>query len=263
MQISTELPLLYQDEHLVAVYKPSGLLVHRSPIDKRETVFALQLVRDQVGQHVFPVHRLDKPTSGVLMFALSSEVANMMMLKFQAGEVRKHYLAVVRGRLTGNGCVEYALSDKPDKVAEPLAGPERQDQPAVTRYRGIAEVELEVSVSRYPTSRYSLVSLIPRHGRRHQLRRHMRHIFHPVIGDTTHGEGRHNRFFRSHFNCHRLLLSATDLQFEHPATGKPVTIHADPDDSFAGVAARLGWGEALGQFDAVAELMLGYADYEE
>ena len=109
MQISTELPLLYQDEHLVAVYKPSGLLVHRSPIDKRETVFALQLVRDQVGQYVFPVHRLDKPTSGVLMFALSSEVANMMMLKFQAGEVRKHYLAVVRGRLTGNGCVEYAL----------------------------------------------------------------------------------------------------------------------------------------------------------
>lgn len=246
------LPILYRDEHLVVVYKSSGLLVHRSPIDRLETVFAMQLVREQIGQRVFTVHRLDKPTSGILLFALSSAAANEMMHKFQDGLVRKQYVAVVRGRVMGRGTIDHALSDEPDRVAEPNARQDRPAQAAITHYHPLAEVELDVAVGRYPTSRYSLIALEPEHGRRHQLRRHLRHIFHPIIGDTTHGEGRHNRFFRMQFNCHRLLLSATGMQFVHPYTHALVNISAPPDTTFTCVSDALGWRHRLASLAPVA-----------
>ena len=246
-------PILYRDEHLVVVYKPSGLLVHRSPIDRLETQFVMQVVRDQIGHRVFTVHRLDKPTSGILLFALSSAAANEMMLKFQAGQVRKQYVAIVRGCVTTSGTIDYALSDEPDRVAEPKARRDRPAQAAVTHYHALADVELNVAVSRYPTSRYSLLSLQPENGRRHQLRRHLRHIFHPIIGDTTHGEGRHNRFFRTEFNCHRLLLAATGMQFEHPFTEQLITINSLPDITFTRVSDALGWRERLDNLAPIAE----------
>lgn len=248
----TSLPILYRDEHLVAVYKPSGVLVHRSPIDRLETVFAVQLLRDQIGQRVFTVHRLDKPTSGILLFTLSSNAANEMMHKFQGGQIRKQYVAVVRGRVTTGGTIDHALSDEPDRVAEPMARQDRPAQAAITHYHALADVELDVAVGRYPTSRYSLIALEPEHGRRHQLRRHLRHIFHPIIGDTTHGEGRHNRFFRTQFDCHRLLLSATGMQFIHPFSQALINISAAPDVTFTRVTDALGWREQLAGLAPVA-----------
>lgn len=238
--------ILFRDEHLVAVHKPSGLLVHRSPIDRHETRFALQEVRDLLGRRVYPVHRLDKPTSGVLLFALDPGAARGVVDAFASGCAAKIYLAVVRGTMPEEGVIDYPLAEEPDRLA-PCGAAVGKKEPlsAVTAYRRLAEVELSVAVGRYSTSRYSLVELYPRTGRRHQLRRHLKHLFHPIIGDTKYGEGRHNRFFREEFQAARMLLHAAELTIPHPATGAPVTVCAPVEGDFAAIVARFGWLPAL------------------
>jgi len=240
-----KLEILYRDEHLVAVNKPSGLLVHRSEIDRHETRFALQLVRDQLGQWVYPVHRLDRPTSGVLLLALDPEAARRLGEAFAAGAVEKTYLAVVRGIPTEEGVIDYPLTEELDRHSDRLARPDKGPQPAVTEFRRLATVELPCPVGRYPTSRYSLVEARPKTGRKHQLRRHFKHLFHPLIGDTKHGEGRHNRFFRDSYDCRRLLLAAVEITLPHPITGQPLRIGAPLEDSFAAVIEKLGWKKAV------------------
>lgn len=239
------LEILYRDDDLVAVNKPSGLLVHRSEIDRRETRFVLQLVRDQLGQWVYPVHRLDRPTSGALLFALNREAARRLGEAFAAGAVEKTYLAVVRGIPPEEGIIDYPLTEELDRHSDRLARPDKGPQPAVTEFRRLATVELPCPVGRYATSRYSLVEARPKTGRKHQLRRHFKHLFHPLIGDTKHGEGRHNRFFRDSYDCHRLLLAAVEITLPHPQTGKPLTIVAPLEKSFAAVIEKLGWSEAV------------------
>jgi tRNA pseudouridine65 synthase len=236
--------ILYRDEHLVAVHKPCDLLVHRSPIDRHETRFALQLVRDLTGRRVFPVHRLDKPTSGVLLFAFTVDAARSLAQAFAAGEVRKRYLAVVRGIASAAGTIDHPLVEEIDAMDYPQAE-EKDAQSAVTDYRRLASIELDVAVGRYPTSRYSLVLAEPRTGRRHQLRRHLRHLGHPIIGDTTHGEGRHNRYFRDALDCRRLLLAAIDISFAHPRSGEKLTISAPLQENFMALIDRFGWRDAL------------------
>ncbi|ATX82737.1 tRNA pseudouridine synthase C [Mariprofundus ferrinatatus] len=238
------LDILYRDEWLIAINKPAGLLVHRSMIDKHETRFAMQMVRDQIGQHVWPLHRLDKPTSGVLLFALNSETARKVGDLFCAGMVSKEYLAVVRGYTEEQGIIDYPLKEELDKKSDQKADSNKPAQDAVTQYCRLATVELPNAVGRYDTARYSLLSITPKTGRKHQIRRHMKHIFHPIVGDTTHGDGRQNTFFRNHFNCRRLLLAATSLNFPHPETGEQITIHAPLEDSFSNVVDLLGWGRA-------------------
>ena len=237
------LEILFRDEWLVAVNKPAGLLVHRSMIDKHETRFALQMVRDQVGQHVFPVHRLDKPTSGILLFALNPETARKMGDVFSTRETKKEYLAVVRGFTEEQGIIDYPLKEELDKKSDRKAQQDKAAQEAVTEYRRLATVELPYAVGRYQTARYSLVHLKPKTGRKHQLRRHLKHLYHPIVGDTTHGDGKQNSFFRDHLNCHRLLLAATSLSFVHPETGEPVTIQAPLDGAFNGIIEELDWSE--------------------
>ncbi|MDD1668113.1 MAG: tRNA pseudouridine(65) synthase TruC [Methanomicrobiales archaeon] len=239
------LTIIYRDEDLVAVNKPSGLLVHRSPIDRHETRFALQLVRNQVGRRVYPVHRLDKPTSGLLLFAFTPEAARRLVENFAAGTVRKTYLAVVRGYAPEGGTIDYPLVEEPDKCDYPSARAAKDPQQAVTDFRCLARIELPCAVGRYSSARYSLVSVAPRTGRRHQLRRHFKHIFHPIIGDTRYGEGRHNRFFRQELDSHRLLLHAAELTVPHPVTGAPLDLIAPPDREFLAVLARLGWQAEL------------------
>ncbi len=239
------LKILYLDPYFVAVDKPPGLLVHRSPIDRNEKRFALQMVRNQVGRHVYPLHRLDKATSGVLLFALSPEVAKQTAVLFQKGGIQKKYLAVVRGYTDESGSVDHPIRTVPDRfIAGRESSPENRIQ-AVTDYKRLAVVELPFQVDRYPTTRYSLINLYPRTGRRHQLRRHMKHIHHPIIGDTRYGKSVHNYFFRDRFNCGRLLLAALEIEFNHPITGKDVTITAEPDNGFRSVLAQLNWGGLL------------------
>lgn len=233
-----ELEILYQDAQLVAINKPAGLLVHRSPIDRHETRFALQIVRNQIGQRVFPVHRLDKPTSGILVFGLQAEVAHALQQQMQLGEVSKTYQAIVRGHTPESLLIDHpvkAIDDKYDFEANDTA------KEAQTRLRTIARCELPIGIDKYPSSRYSLVELLPVTGRRHQLRYHMKHISHPIIGDAKYGKGNHNRFFQQAFGCNRLLLAATSLSFRHPLTGKPVNIKASLDSSFNQILETLPW----------------------
>lgn len=237
----SDLPVLYQDEFLVAINKPAGLLVHRSEIDRHETRFAVQLLRDQLGQKVFPLHRLDKPTAGVLVFALNPEIARNMMTIFMADSIEKTYLAVVRGYSAEQAIIDYPLQEQLDKMTDRLAQQDKAAQTAITHYRRLATVELPFAVGRYPTSRYSLLQLSPKTGRKHQLRRHLKHIFHPIIGDTTHGDGKHNDFFRQQLNCRQLLLASTRLGFPHPVTGRRLEIQAPLDAGFGRIVTGLEW----------------------
>ncbi|MFW6342192.1 MAG: pseudouridine synthase [Halothiobacillaceae bacterium] len=225
------LQVLYQDDWLLAVHKPAGLLLHRSEIDRHETEFALQYARAlNGGQHVYPVHRLDRPTSGLLLFARDPQTAGSLGRRIMAGEVEKHYLAVVRGWLEGSGTIDRPLRERP--VDRRDRGSEQPVREAVTDYRCLATVEIPEFVETYPTSRYSLVALNPRTGRKHQLRRHMQHAGHPIIGDTTYGRTRHNRYFADRFGHARLMLAAVGLQLAHPVTGAPLRLHAPLEDSF-------------------------------
>ncbi len=239
------LDILYRDDHFVAINKPSGLLVHRSAIDRRETRFALQLVRDQIGQKVYPVHRLDKPTSGVLLFALSPEMARAVSTQFAEQGVYKRYLAVVRGFAPDNGAIDHPLKEELDKMTDSRARQDKPPQPALTHFRCLARVELPVRVERYPQTRYSLVEAIPKTGRKHQIRRHMKHIAHPVIGDAKHGKGVHNRFFQTQYHCHRLLLACVEMRFQHPLSADEVRLSAHPGEDFIRLCEGFGWGKYL------------------
>lgn len=232
-QSKSMLSILYQDHYVVAVNKPCGMLVHRSWLDKHETTFVMQTLRDQLGQHVYPVHRLDRPTSGVLLFALSSEIANILALQFEHHQVKKHYLAIVRGALLNSGRIDYALKPRLDKIADKFSNKEKEAEPAITDYDCLATTELPfVSCERFNTSRYSLVKLSPVTGRKHQLRRHLKHIFHPIVGDTTYGDKKQNRAVMANLGISRLMLHARSLSFTHPILNSKMTVIADVDDEF-------------------------------
>lgn len=239
------LKILYRDDYLIAVNKPAGLLVHRTRIDKHETRFALQMVRDLVGRRVYPLHRLDKPTSGVLLFALQPATATAMSRLFEAARVNKTYLAVVRGYTDEHGEIDYPLIERQDPMTDALADNNKPAQSAITYYRRLATVELPIGVGRYPSSRYSLLAVNPATGRKHQIRRHMKHIFHPIIGDTTYGDGKHNTMFRERFDCYRLLLHAKTLSFPHPYSNHSIHIAAPLDEILTRIFERFGWNAHL------------------
>jgi len=236
------LPIIYRDDSLIAIHKPAGLLVHRSVLDRHETRFALQMLRDQIGQLVYPVHRIDKGTSGLLLFALDREVGRLLYGQFGRGEVDKRYIAVVRGYPPESGDIDHPLTRMADEHAGIAVS--AAAQPAQTRYRRLATVELPYRVDRYPSSRYALVELEPLTGRWHQLRRHMKHIAHPIVGDATHGKGRHNRLFQELFGHPRLLLAATEMRFTHPVSGQALRLRTGLAEDFAEVIGQLGWSAA-------------------
>jgi tRNA pseudouridine65 synthase len=199
------------------VNKPAGLAVHRGWARERET--ALPLARDIAGGPVFPAHRLDRGTSGVLLFALRPEVARRLQELFAGGEVQKRYLALVRGIPPDSGIIDHPL---PRTAGGPRV-------PAVTEYRVLATFE-----------RYALVEARPRSGRLHQVRRHLKHISHPLIGDVEYGKGEHNRLFRSRFGLHRLALHALEMQLPHPVDGAPLRVRAPLPADLAAPFATMG-----------------------
>jgi tRNA pseudouridine65 synthase len=230
--------IVYRDEWLVAVDKPPGLLVHRSDVDRRETRFAVQLVRDTLGCPVWPAHRLDRGTSGVLLFALSADVAATLGRAFESGAVAKRYVALVRGWPDAQGVIDHPLAVL-DYDSARIA--DREPQPAVTKYSRLARLELDLPDDRHPTSRYALLELDPDTGRRHQLRRHLKHIAHPIVGDATYGKGRVNRAFAAQVGVARLWLHAQSLSLAHPVTGAPLTIDAPLNEDWQRLLALPGW----------------------
>lgn len=226
-------PILYEDDAMIVIHKPAGILVHRSEATSRREPAVLQIMRDACGQHLYPVHRLDRPTSGVLVLARSPEMASILGKQWMQGLCRKTYLAVVRGWAPEHLILDHALSDLDDPTAPP--------QDAVTQVKRLATVELDHCVDRYPKVRYSLCELEPETGRRHQLRRHCKAIFHPIIGDTVYGHGVHNRFFREHFVVSRLMLHHVRLELMHPVTQAPLHLEAPFDEAWTSVMNQLGW----------------------
>ncbi|MBI5512022.1 MAG: pseudouridylate synthase [Deltaproteobacteria bacterium] len=221
-----DLSILHLDEHLVAVNKPPGLLVHRGWA--RDGVPALQKLRDQLGRHVYPVHRLDRATSGVLLFAFCSEVARDLQRLFEAGAVDKRYLAVCRGHDPSLRRVDHPLARE--------KGGERRA--AVTDFRLLGHFE-----------RYGLYEALPHTGRTHQIRRHLKHASHPIIGDTQYGKGEHNRLFRERFQFHHLALHCQRLAFEHPRRPGRLVIEAPLTQELARLLAQLGLLDAVGERD--------------
>ncbi len=219
------LEILYEDEHLIAVNKPHGLLVHRTKIAKEATAFALQLLRDQIGQMVYPCHRLDRKTAGVLLFAKDSAYNKIMQQLFREQKVKKAYKAIVRGYIEQEGKIDYALKVD-DKIQE-----------AITHYKCLEQFELELPQSagqpfgKYKTARYSLVELRPETGRFHQLRKHTAHIFHPILGDRPHGCNKQNRFWKHFYQLDEMMLHAESLSFQLP-NGKSIHIKADYSPAF-------------------------------
>jgi len=262
------LNILYQDEYLVAVDKPAGLFVHRSFMDKEEIYFALQLVRDQIGKYVYPVHRLDRPTSGVLLFALTKEIAQKMNEAFakksngansdinissgaeheieqnDEAELTKIYYALVRGHLPINEqsmLIDHSLKEKLDKLGDKNVSHDKAPQSAQTYYHVVKQASLPIPLGKFDSVRYSLVRLEPLTGRRHQIRRHLAHLRHPIIGDINYGDNKQNPFFIKHFGFKRLMLIAKSLSFIHPITKKVVTITAEFDDQWQHVFKEFDW----------------------
>ena len=215
------LEILYQDEYMIAINKPHGLLVHRTKMATDAKDFALQLLRDQISQPVFPAHRLDRKTGGVLLFALTKEMDSLLQQMFAQKKMDKTYLAIVRGYLEDEGKIDYPLTNDAGKSQE-----------AVTSYRLLDKSELEVPFGMFSTSRYSMVELKPETGRMHQLRKHMAHIFHPIIADRTHGCNKQNKLFKEKWNMATMLLHAQTLSFEHPMTKKNIVIKAKVQSEF-------------------------------
>ncbi|WP_369410227.1 pseudouridine synthase [Hufsiella ginkgonis] len=224
------LQILYRDEQLIAINKPHGLLVHRSPIAADAGEFAIQLLRNQVGQRVYPVHRIDRKTGGVLLFALDKDTEIQMQQQFAAHQVLKKYLAIVRGFTPDQQEIDYPLAKENGALQE-----------AFTVYQTLRRAELDVPFGQHPTSRYSLVEASPRTGRMHQLRKHFKHILHPIIGDRPHGCNKQNKLFNEKWGMNTLLLHAAYLAFKHPVTGEAVAIEAPIQEEFERVMKIMNW----------------------
>lgn len=223
------LEILYQDEYLVAINKPSGLLVHKSYYARDAKVFAVQELRNQLGgQHVYPIHRLDRKTSGVLLFALSKDVLKVMNEQFATRNVKKKYLAILRGWSPDSDTIDYDLTND-DGVK----------QNAITSYKRLQKAEIDLEYNHHPTSRYCLVEAIPETGRMHQLRKHFRHIFHPILGSRPHGCNKQNKLWLETYGLKGMMLHAHELSFNHPITNEKVTLNAKINEEFKQVGEIL------------------------
>lgn len=225
------LPVLYADAQIAVVNKPAGVMAHDSKLARGETDFVADRLRVQFGKPVFLIHRLDRATSGCLLVAFDRDSASTLGKVLMSREVEKDYLAVCRGWPEPDFIVDHAIDGGPGK-------PEKK--PALTRFVRLATGELPLPSGDFETSRYALLRCQPETGRFRQIRRHLKHAFHHLIGDTSHGDGRHNRHFRMH-GVHRMLLHAVRLSFPHPSTGERIDVVAPLDTEFLKAYALFGW----------------------
>lgn len=222
------LEILFEDEQIVAINKPHGLLVHRSAIATNTDVYAVQELRNQLDCHVYPVHRLDRKTSGVLLFTKQKDLVAPLQAQFANHKVEKTYLAILRGWSEDEGTIDYALTNDKGKTQE-----------AITVYKTFERTEIEVPFGKHATSRYSLVEAKPKTGRMHQLRKHFAHILHPIIGDRPHGCNKQNKLFLEKWHMSTMLLHAQKLKFTHPIKNKEIKIQASPHSEFQRMLATL------------------------
>jgi tRNA pseudouridine65 synthase len=222
--------IIFEDEQLLVVDKPGGVVVHRTR-GAPPGLPLLQQVRDMVGVHVFPVHRLDRGTSGLVIFGKDADTASLLGKIMMEGKVKKEYLALVRGWVDDEGMIDYPLTAGEN---------DKRMKEAQTRFRCLRRTTLDVPVGRYETARYSLVEVQPITGRWRQIRRHFAHLRHPVIGDVKHGDRHHNHFFRNEWGIMHLCLSAIRLELEHPVTGEELRLATEPGEALKTAMENLG-----------------------
>lgn len=227
----SDLEILFEDDDCVAVNKPAGMLVHPTELDRHATTTVQTQLKQQTGRRVFPAHRLDRPTSGVLIFGYSSEAVRHLGKQFEERAVSKRYLAIVRGFTEDRGRIDRALKEPIDRLSDKRIDRNKPAQDAITDYETITRSELPFSAGRYPTSRYSLVSVTPLTGRSHQIRRHLNGLTHPIIGDNRHGDHRQNRYLKDNLQIQRLMLASVELQIKL-LSGETKTIQAKPGADF-------------------------------
>ncbi|PWH86668.1 pseudouridine synthase [Brumimicrobium oceani] len=224
-----ELEIVYEDEYILAINKAAGLLVHRTKLARDAKEFALQILRDQVGYQVTPIHRLDRKTSGVLLFAKQQEFVHPFQLALQDDNTQKRYLAIVRGYFPDEITVDYPLINDSGKTQE-----------ALTQFRLIQRTEVPLPFGKFETSRYSLIEAFPRTGRMHQIRKHLNHLRHPIIGDRPHGCNKQNALFLKEFGLEKMLLHAESLRIWHPFLEKELVIKAGLSAHFLEMNEQLG-----------------------
>lgn len=214
--MENQLEIIYEDDYIIAINKPAGLLVHRTKLARDAKEFALQLLRDQVGYQVTPIHRLDRKTSGILLFAKQQEFVHAFQLAMQESTTQKRYLAIVRGFFPEEILVNHPLINESGK-----------EQEAETQFRLLQQVEIPLAFGSFGTSRYSLIEAFPKTGRMHQIRKHLNHLRHPIIGDRPHGCNKQNALFLKEFNLSKMLLHSESLEIKHPFTGDLMKIKAE------------------------------------
>ncbi|MEG1904322.1 MAG: pseudouridine synthase [Bacteroidales bacterium] len=207
--------ILYQDQFMIAINKPGGLLVHRTRIAEEESVFVLQLLREQTGMHLYPVHRLDRPTSGVLLFAFDSVTARLLSEMLVSGSVIKEYRALVRGWLPESIDLDYPVKNDRGNLQE-----------ARTLFVPQERFIMHRPIGNYASARYSILACFPKSGRWHQIRQHLAHLRHYIINDRVHGDGKHNKVFKETLLIEPLFLHAYRLEMRHPHSGEPLCLEA-------------------------------------
>jgi len=223
--------ILYQDEYMVAINKKAGWVTHPSAFAANANESAQQKLRDQIGRHVYPVHRLDRATSGVLLFVTDKSLLQVFTRMFNENTIHKQYIAILRGHLKEAGRLDYPVKKE--------TGKSRTE--AITNYKPLAYAELNIAVGRYPSARYTLAEASPETGRWHQIRQHFGHLRHYIIGDKKHGDRDHNRFFEDKLKCSNMFLHAHKLSFVHPLTEEHITIFAELPEYWNPIVVRMGW----------------------
>ena len=229
--METELEIVYEDDFLIVINKPAGLLVHRSKLARDVKEFALQILRDQVDYQVFPVHRLDRKTSGVLLFTKHQDFVHPFQLALQEPSTQKRYVAIVRGFFPQEVLLDH-----------PLINEKGVKQEAVTQFHLLKKSEIPLPFGKFETSRYSLIEAFPKTGRMHQIRKHLNHLRHPIIGDRPHGCNKQNALFLKEFNLSKMLLHAESVEIKHPFSGEVVKFEAEFPEHFLEISGLVVLG---------------------
>jgi len=224
--------IVYEDDYLIAVNKPNNFIVHESHYARNiKEITLLDFLYQQLGYHVYPIHRLDRKTSGILVLLKNKEFVAQFQALFTSNSINKTYYAIVRG-----------FSKDSDSIDSPVKNDDTGVyKDALTKYETIQQFETEIPVHPYNTSRYSLVKLTPETGRMHQLRIHLNKISHPIVGDYKYGDRFHNRMFENELNCIYMFLHAYSLEFIHPITNKKLVLSANFPNDWDKIFKKFNW----------------------
>ncbi|KAB1159540.1 pseudouridine synthase [Tenacibaculum aiptasiae] len=227
------LDILFEDEYIICVSKPNNVVVHHAHHSRNvsDEDSLLQLLFNQFGKKFYPIHRLDRKTSGIILLAKETSFVSKFQELFTNNEIQKTYYGIVRGHAP-----ERKIIDSPVKGRDANVHKE-----AETLLELVDKITLDIPVKPYDTSRYSLVKLSPKTGRLHQLRIHMNKISHPLIGDPKYGDKNHNTMFIENFNCENLFLHAYSLTFKHPISNKEMILKAKLPNDWNILFEKFNW----------------------